>query len=220
MLPETILAMIEDNKIEELKFSLKEEIYTKSINTISGANARFKAMKRFVKYNLLPNTKKHLKLPIAIDGDYYFTNGYCIVETTENVGSIPFSTEENADVDNMVKQMNSQSELRNEILKINFKEILSKAKMLGYRFSKKALEMQPESIHIFKLRDMYVNMSLLDYAYSIIDDGDDAEVEYRGGSKGMLISTSVGRALILPVRMKNLSAVTTLVVADNTERSE
>lgn len=71
-----------------------------------------------------------------------------------------------------------------------------KQKSKGYKFKKDAVN------HVLKLHDGYFNIKLIDQAYSIINDGEDAEVTYNGNKSPMVIKTNIGKCLVLPVNFK------------------
>lgn len=200
-----ILEMLENGQIEDLKTAIKQEIYTDSLKGKSGAKERYKAMLRFVKYNRYHEftNKEGLTKPKKINEKYYFTNGHCIVETIDNIGEIQAFSEETdgkfVDIESVIKEAGMQ-----ESILVDIKAVLSRAKAEGYKFTSRLLSgtgfNNLNGKFLIKFNDTYINVALLDYAYSVIDDGKPAEVEYISQYGGIWITTSVGRAIVLPIR--------------------
>ena len=57
--------------------------------------------------------------------------------------------------------------------------------------------------YIFKYKDGYFKVGILDITYSIIYDGEDAEIYYINNKAPLTIKTSAGISVILPVNDKN-----------------
>lgn len=85
-----ILEMLNDNKIEELKTELRDEIYTDSLKEIPTAKKRYIAMKKYFSYT--NETREILQKPckVIVNGIDYtcFTNAKTLALTTENTGEI------------------------------------------------------------------------------------------------------------------------------------
>ena len=199
---EKILEMLNNGQIEDLKRKISEEIYTDSLKGKSGAGQRYKAMQRFVKYNNPIESRRVLCKAKEIDGKFYFTDGHCLVATSEPVGNIETWTEADEDwlkVDSIFKaQPNTDS------FKVDFKRILAEGKSQGYKFAKENLHPSSGRVreYVCKIGNAYFNLALLDYAYSLIDDGNPAEAHHSGKSTdGIYVETSVGKAMILPIRV-------------------
>lgn len=196
-----ILKMLENGQIENLKAVIKQEIYTDSLKRKSGARERYKAMLRFVKYNA-DNIRAKIRLPKEIDGKLYFTNGNCLVETSEEVGDIETSSEEFLDVEPIFNDVENKNKYSYHS-KLNVQDIVARAKSEGYKFTAKALNdlnMVDKPV-ICKIHNSYYNLALLEYAYSIIADGETAIAIYSDNWRyGIFFETSVGRAYVLPIR--------------------
>lgn len=219
-----ILKMIDNGEIEALKGKLKDDIYKKSLNGKSGAKERYRAMQRFVKYNNYHKfeSRKGIVKPKNVNGKYYFTNGHCLVETTEGIGGIREFNEKQdgdyVDVVSVLKEANS-----GESTKIDIQAILSKAKAEGYKFNSKLLSgtgfNNLKEKFLIKFNDTYINVALLDYAFSIINDGKPAEVVYVSQFGGVWITTSVGRAMVLPIRYNENNKNTGEIIIDAMEET-
>lgn len=196
-----ILKMLEDGQIEDLKMAIKQEIYTDSLKGKSGAKERYKAMLRFVKYNA-DNIREAIRLPKEIDGKLYFTNGNCLVETSEGIGEIETCTGNFLNVKNILSDTENKNKY-SYCSGFNVQEILAKAKSEGYRFTAKALQdlNTVDKPFICKIHNSYYNLALLEYAYNIISDGQNAMAIYSDNWRyGISLKTSVGRVYILPIR--------------------
>ena len=202
----TILEMLNKGQIEALKQKISNEIYTEGLKSKSGAKERYKAMERFVKYNAIPYGS--MKKPKLIEDKAYFTNGHCIVYTTEGIGNIPTWTEADGNFLTNIEQYFTTSNETEKFI-INIRDVAAKFKAKGYKFTKARVN-GGNSAHIdyyiYKIKDSYFNYALIDYAYSIIDDGAEATVYLKqytlSGLNGLLITTSIGAAYILPIKVK------------------
>ena len=90
-------------------------------------------MERFIKYNAIPYDG--MKKPKLIEDKAYFTNGHCIVYTTEGVGNIPTWTEADG---NFLTNMEQYFTISNETEKfiINIRDVAAKFKAEGYKFTR------------------------------------------------------------------------------------
>lgn len=192
-----VLEMIENGKIEELKKAAMDEIYQKEISSTPGAKQRYAAMKRYFKYANMNN--KACSLPCKdielSDGLYNcFVNGLTLVCTTESIGDMEsFDNSEG----NYIKigQMLTYS---GDMELLNMNKVLAEAKTKGYKYKKSEIGMGKDFQYCFKYRDGYFKVGLLDQAFSIINDGEDAEVYYTGAKGLLLIKTSIGVCGVLP----------------------
>lgn len=126
-----VLEMLDNGDIQKLRLKLAEEIYIESLKG-KRAKERYKAMKRFVRYNqgyrhLMPNNC--IAYPKKIDGEYYFTNGCCIVVTTEDIGIIQQWQPQHKDFLDDVTKIISPTEIEiEEKCSINIRKILNTVK--------------------------------------------------------------------------------------------
>lgn len=200
-----VLEMLNNGEIDTLKALLQDEIYKDNLNGNPGAEKRYKAMERYIKASTNWTAKgredfhKPCKVTVCGKEYYSFIDGYCIALTTESIGRIPeYDNSENTyfKVEKIITFDGTMEE-------INVNKILAEAKSRGYKWKKSELGNDVNFNYIFKYKDGYFKVGLLDMAYSIIDDGEEAEVCYKGNKDLLTIKTSVGIAAILPVNDKD-----------------
>lgn len=203
---EKILKMLNDGEIEELKGMLRNEIYEKNLGG-SDAKKRYSAMKRFFKY-AKDEKNPFLKYPCKnlLLNNYYgekynsFCSSYCFVLTKEDIGSIEdFSLHSDGkdyiDINRMIN-------LSGECEKVNIDAVLANAKSQGYKFCKNELD-NYKFTYLWNYKDAYYKIGILDQAYSIIQDGEMANVYYQHNKSILFIETSVGLCGILHVNPDN-----------------
>lgn len=210
-----VLEMINNGQIEELKALLQDEIFADSLKGNGNAKKRYSAMKRYFKYSDVTN--EALNLPckdIKVLGNTYtsFVNGYTIVLTTESIGEM-----ENYDNTNesyfKVANILSLSDAKSvDVFDVN--AILAESKAKGYKYKKSEVSQHQDFQYCFKYKEGYFKVGLLDQAFSIIDDGKEAEVYYTGPKGLLFIKTSIGIAGILPfIAMENIEEKKTVIEA-------
>ena len=198
-----ILEMINNGEIEELKNLLQDEIYNDSLKGNGTAKKRYAAMKRYFKYPMQNNPA--LQMPckdITVHGETYnsFVDGYTLVLTTESIGELEsYDNSKNTyfDVGKMV-----DFSLAKSTEEMDLNTILAEAKAKGYKYKKTEIGIGQDFQYVFKYKDGYFKVGLLDQAFSIINDGEKAEVYYTGSKSLLLIKTSIGIAGILPFNPK------------------
>ena len=197
----TILEMLNKGEIEALKQKISDEIYAEGLKSKSGARERYKAMKRFVKYNTVGKTG--LKKPKLTENTAYFTDGHCIISTMEGIGNITAWTEADGKFLDKVERFFDIPRGAEEVT-VDFRDAAARFKAEGYKFTKARID-EWNSAHTdytYKIRNTYFNYALIDYAYSIIDDGAEATVYCTEEARsGILIKTSIGAAYILPIKV-------------------
>ena len=200
-----VLEMINNGEIEELKALLQNEIYTDSLKGNGDSKKRYKAMERYIKaatnWTAPHNNMMHESCKVTVRGeDYYcFLDGFNIALTTEPIGQIPEydnSKDTYFKVDKMITFDGTMERL-------NLNSILAEAKSKGYKWKKSELGNNGDFKYLFKYKDGYFKIGLLDMAYSIVNDGEEAEVYYINNKTPITIKTSVGIALVLPVNAKD-----------------
>lgn len=194
-----VLEMLNDGKIEELKKMLQEEIYKDSLKNQGDAKLRFSAMKRYFKY-VDGHGNISCELPcesVKVHGELYnsFCCGYTFALTKESLGTLEridktktkyFDMEKLADFSNA-----------NHVEKVNIDAILAESKSRGYKYKKTEFDVENFK-YVWKYRDAVYRIGFLDQAYSVIADGEEAEVYYKDSKGLLLIKTSIGVACILP----------------------
>lgn len=213
MKTEKILTMIEDGRIEDLKKMLRDEIYTNSLKVSGriGSSQRYAAMKRYFKYSD-PNKDKRIAYPCKdIEVNNFIVNGKfncfadecSIVLTTEDIGELEdFESvtggQDYYNIGNFIGNYN------NDPQEIDINEVLAKAKSMGYKFCKKEIEYgcKDKPKYLWKLGDIYGKIGILDQAFGIINDGESAKVWAYNPKAPILIGTSIGFVLVLPIVLK------------------
>lgn len=209
-----ILEMLENGKIEELKKTVQDEIYQKELSYIPGAKQRYSAMKRYFKHAngankacLLPC--KDVRLP---DGIYNcFTDGYTFACTTESIGDLESFDKSEGNYLDIGGIINYSGDM--ELLDLN--EVLAEAKSKGYKYKKSEIGNDKSFQYGFKYRDGYYKVGLLDQAFSIVNDGNKAEVYYSGAKGVLYIKTGIGVCGILPFDPNNTDAKTITILKLN-----
>lgn len=213
MTNEKILEMLRNNDTENLKKLLEDEIYEKSLK--SGKYSpleRYKAMKRYLKhvyvYGYCSGNERlyypYENILITINGksDTWncFMNGCSFVLTHEPIGKFETFNEHFKDEEyfKIQKLCPSESDYTSTE-KVNLNEVLAKAKSKGYKMLKKNFV---EKTFLWNYKEAWFNITLLDVAYGIINDGKDATIHYIGKNDLMLIETSIGYVAILPIAIK------------------
>ena len=210
-----VLEMINNGQIEELKVLLQDEIFTDSLKGNGNAKKRYSAMKRYFKYS--DNTNKALNLPckdIEVSGNTYnsFVDGYTLVLTTESIGEMESYDNTSGSYLKIANMVNLSDAKSVDTFDVN--TILAEAKSKGYKYKKSEIGQHHDFQYCFKYKEGYFKVGLLDKAFSIIDDGKEAEVYYNGAKGLLFIKTSIGIAGILPFNpMENVEEKKTVIEA-------
>ena len=199
-----VLEMLNNGQLEELKALLQDEIFTEGIANTSGAKKRYSAMKRYFKFKDR-NAAKSCQVPcmdINVHGERYnsFVDGYSVVLTKESIGELESYDNSKNDYFKMDKMIDFSS--ANSIEKVNINKILAEAKANGYKYKMSEIA-SGEFTYYFRYKEGFYKVGILDQAYSIINDGEEAEVYYSGAKNVLLIKTSIGIAGILPFYHNN-----------------
>lgn len=201
MKSEVILKMLKNNEIEELKRILEEEVYKNAMKNKDG-KSRYLAMQRFFRF-ANKNEREVLKKPckdIEYNGKLYncFIDGCCFVITTENIGNMENYDNSNKDYFNIAGFISFNGDME----KLDLNNILAVAKSKGYKFKKSEIDTN-NALYFFKYKESYYKIGLLDKAFSIINDGEEAEVYYSGKNNVLIIKNSIGIAGICPMKLKD-----------------
>lgn len=213
-----ILELLNNGQVEELKAMIQDEIFQDGIKAVHGAKQRYAAMKKYFKYQ--DNEKESLQKPckVTFQGEEYnsFIDGYSIVLTKESSGEIAEYDNSNNDYFK-VEQLISYSEYDSKMVDVN--AILAEAKSKGYKFKKSEVGQNNAFSCAWYFENAYVKIGILDQAFSIINDGEEAEVYYSGKETNIIfIKTSLGICGVLPVRAKAVMENEKIVVGMGTER--
>lgn len=195
-----ILEMLNEGKIEDLKALLSEEIYKSELQD-KGGKARYSAMKRYYRFadkDKVEMLKKPCK-DIKYQGKLYncFIDGYCFALTAESLGNMETYDNTNNDYFNVSRFISFNGDME----KLNLNKILAIAKSKGYKFKKSEVD-TINAVYYLKYKGSYYKIGLLDKAYSIINDGEEAEVYYSGKSDVLIIKNNIGIAGICPIIIK------------------
>lgn len=211
-----VLEMINNGQIEELKELLRDEIFADSLKGNGNAKKRYSAMKRYFKFP--DSTNEALNLPckdIEVLGSTYnsFVNGYTIALTTESIGAMGSYDNVNGSYFKVASMLDLSNAKSVDSFDVN--TILAEAKTKGYKYKKSEVGQHQDFQYCFKYKEGYFKVGLLDQAFSIIDDGKEAEVYYNGEKGLLFIKTSIGIAGILPfnVMMENIEEKTVIEAA-------
>ena len=113
---------------------------------------------------------------------------------------------------NAVKAIRYYGEKR----ELDFNKIITEAKSKGYRLKKSEVTETGDFKYILHYDGTYYKIGLLDISYSIIDNGENAEVWHLDGEKNapMIIKNHMGICVIFPFNYhEGKSGVTVIEVA-------
>ena len=204
MTSEQILQYITNNEIELLKKLLTEEIYNKSLS--ADKRTRYKALQKYYKY------KAKFKRPVCeapskimFRGEEYLalTDGITAVLTTENYPEVELYDGKFFDIELLFNGFDSGKKFTTDI-----NDVISQAKSSGYKYNKAGLE---DGKFVCQFENAFINITYLEKAFSLINDGKPAEVTYCKEFSPICIKTSIGYAVILP--MRNVDTENRVVIA-------
>ena len=110
--------------------------------------------------------------------------------------------------------LNKREYFREAFDNFDVNTILAEAKAKGYKYKKSEIGRCQDFQYAFKYKEGYFKVGLLDQAFSIINDGEKAEVYYTGAKGLLFIKTSIGIAGILPFNaMENIEERKTVIEA-------
>ena len=203
-----VLEMLEEERIDELKDMLQDEIYKDSIRSTPNANKRYAAMKRYFKYT--DNARECLQKPYAYDynGVKYnsFTNSWSLVLTKESTGEIEMFEGNYPDISRLIRFDGIKK-------KIDFNDVIAKAKSKGYRRTKG--EVGPGFKYLMHYDGTYYKVGLIDISYEIINDGEPSITYHPDGERMPLtIENDIGISIIMPVFIHDKEALEEKVVIE------
>ena len=193
-----VLEMINNGQIEELKALLQDEIFADSLKGNGNAKKRYSAMKKY--FTLVKAYNAACEKPCVIDfeGQKHtsFVNGYSIALTTETAGQMEHF-EDASNYLNVAKMVTYDGTKR----EIDFTKVLAEAKSKGYKLKKSEVEAGNDFKYVMHYDGAYYKIGLLDATYSIIDNGEKAEVYHQDGKKTspMIIKNDIGVCVVLPI---------------------
>ena len=206
-----VLEMLQQNRIEELKAELQDEIFTESLKVKPNAKKRYAAMKKY--FTLADSAREICQKPCAIEfeGEKYnsFTNSYSLALTKEPCGEITMfdtSTGNYPDISRLVDLTGHED-------KIDFNKVIAEAKSKGYKL--KRVELMSND-YLMRYNGAYFRIALVDCTYGIIADGEKATVYHSGDKFGKLtIKNDIGICVVLPIRMDGKPAEWVTIIDAN-----
>lgn len=195
-----ILEMLNEGKIDELKTSLQDEIYSDSLKNKPNEKKRYAAMKKYFTYTNRSRECLQKPCPVEFEDKSYtsFTNSWSLALTTEDTGEIELFDKEKENYPDVTRLLHFDGVKR----KVDFSDIFAEAKSRGYRLNKK--EVGPGFKYLMLYDGTYYKIGLLEATYGIIDDGKPAMVYHPDGEKKPLtIQTSIGICIVMPVFIKD-----------------
>lgn len=189
-----VLEMLEQNRIDELKAELQDEIFTESLKNNPTAKKRYAAMKRYLK--TISESRPILTKPCTIEfeGAQYssFTNSYSLVLTKESCGEIEMCEEPERypDVARLIPTNGEEGQ-------IDFNRVLAEAKSKGYKYTKNAIH---NNDYLMRYKDGYFRMALVDVTYGVIAENQITDVYFNGKLRPLTIKNNLGIGIILPIR--------------------
>lgn len=189
-----VLEMLEQNRIEELKAALQDEIFADSLKSKPNAKKRYMAMKKYLTFTDSAREILHKPCPVEFqDGKYNaFCNSYSLVLTTEACGELALCEEPDRypKVVNLIKFDGGEGT-------IDFARVLAEAKSKGYKLKKSEIMSNDYLMHY---DGAYFRIALIDITYSVIDDGEKTTVYHVNGARSPLtIKNNIGIGVIMPV---------------------
>ena len=210
------LELLNQNRINELRTQLEDEVYQESLRVRPNAKKRYTAMKRYFTYS--DNPREVCQKPCLIDyeGKQYasFTNSWSLALTTEPTGEIELFNTENGTYPDVTRLIHFNGTEK----KVNFAEVFANAKTKGYKLKKSELS---SNHYLLAYNGVYFRLPLVDITYAIIDDGGEATVYHKEGSlTPMTIQTDIGVCIVLPIRFDGDAAAAGNIVIDISEEVE
>lgn len=204
-----VLELLNQNKIEELKAELQDEIFTETLKANPSAKKRYAAMKRYLK--TISETRPILTKPCEVeyDGEKYnsFTNSYSLVLTKESCGEIPMCDEPDRypDVTRLIPTNGEDG-------KIDFDKVLAEAKSKGYKYTKTAIH---NNDYLMRYNGGYFRIALIDITYGVISNGQETNVLFNGKLRPITIQNELGIGIILPIRYEGEPTEDSIVIEVN-----
>lgn len=195
-----ILEMLNDGRIDELKKRLSDEIFTEAlVNSKPGAKKRYAAMKKYFGY--IPNVREALQKPCAIEfeGRNYisFCNSHSIALTTESCGEMKLF-----DDPDRYPEVGRLIHYKGVERKVDFTRAFADAKSKGYKLKKS--EVGPKFRYLMHYDGAYFKLGLIDAAFAIIDDGEEAAVYHVTGERSPItIKNNIGVCTVMPMNLSD-----------------
>lgn len=199
MKAEQTLKMLEENKIEELKKMLRDEIAENSLRISKSEKRRFSAMKKYFEY-----AKKRIYNPVCqkpsmltFEGKTWtaLTNGQSVVLTKESCAPMETIPPE------MYVKLQKMIAKKGRAVSVDIGKAIAVAKSLGYKISgKEVVGSGYDFNYAFYYDGAYYKVGLVDATYAVLDAGTECIVYHEEGQKKqpIVIENEIGIAIILP----------------------
>lgn len=204
------LELLKQNRLNELRAQLEDEVYQESLKTRPNAKKRYTAMKKYFSYSSNPREVCQKPCAIEYEGKPYtsFTNSWSLALTTEPTGELELFDTENGNYPDVSRLIHFNGTEK----KVNFADVLARAKAKGYKLTKGAIHAND---YLMCYNGVYFRLPLLDITYSIIDDGGEATIYHKEGSLSpMTIQNDIGVCIILPIRYDGDPAAAGNIIID------
>lgn len=195
-----VLELLKNNRIEELKKLLEDEIYEESLQVKTGAKKRYTAMKKYFKYHTSVREVLQKPCPIEFEGNPYtcFTNSWSLALTSEPTGEIELFDESMGKYPDVTRLIRFDGIKK----KIDFHKVFAEAKSKGYKLTKNEVDSRFKYLMLYD--DTYYKIGLLDATFSIIDNGEVAMTYHPYGERMPLtIHNDIGLCIIMPVKFED-----------------
>lgn len=194
MKAEKVLEMLHQNRIEELKAALRDEIFAESLKGNGSAKKRYAMMKRYLSYSSKAREILQKPCPVEFEGEQYtsFCNSHSLALTKESCDGLVMCPEPERypKVTHLVKYDGDEKQL-------NIKRVIAEAKTLGYKLKKSEILQNKYLMHF---DGAYFRIALLDATYGIIADNDPVTVYHTTGARRpMTIKNDIGVCVIMPL---------------------
>ena len=189
-----VLEMLEDNRIEELKAQLRDEIFTESLLGKADSRKRYSAMKRYLKTTSSAREILTKPCPVEFEGKRYtaFCNSYSLALTTEDYGTLELceTPEAYPNVTKLIQFYGNEE-------KIDLNRVIAEAKSQGYKFKKSETL---NNKYLMNYDGAYFRIALLDLTYGIIADGKEVAAHHMTGArKPLTLQNDLGICVIMPL---------------------
>lgn len=189
----------------------------------STPKTRISAMKRFYKYSSQPQMYcryPYAKAKLCVDGieNTYnvFFSPYCFVIAKEDIGGMEIwkatKDESKFPLKGIQKLLDGLDLANAEYIDVH--NVVDQARARGYRYKANELNGSDEFKYLWKYKDGFVKMGILDQAFKIIDDNEKAKVYYNSFNRPIFIETSLGICCVLPVIYRQAKKGVTIIESE------
>lgn len=175
---------------------------------LANVKTRQTAMKRYFKYAVNENGNYNLLYPYK---DYetnlvsgtkerfnVFCDRYSLVFTREELGEME-TYQDHAEKDYPLQLLQNILTCREKVHAADIHGFLENARDIGYTYKGSECRTSGNFTYVWKYRDTYGKVGILDQAFKIIDDGYPAWISNEGYNKPLILETSIGVCAVSPV---------------------